>query len=636
MNVQSNLKITTSLAPYDVSILVLIYLYCFKGARVSAKVFTTLITPTIPSREIIPILEKDIHTFHVQKPLLPLLQPLVSSLIELNETQLAIELVSFLKSIKSLDVVTQLLNTLESNCLVKEYRSQELKLGDRKVKRITRTSFLGLYVGKCVTKYQISEFEERRSLWESLERYFEVFKSTSTWSSIAGRVKEVSFEFVTGSDQYENDDGMISFFRGFCQSLKTPDSDVVMIGYTHLQSLLNWAIADMSQNRSQLDPGMNNVLNLLSLNEITHFPAIHVIRYLEAMRNNCYQEALDALHNYFDYMLTRSGDKCFHVSLLCLATFHAQSHDCPAAVKAFEEATKVARENKDGETLNLIMIWVVDFIEKNPEYSGHFQVTVDQIVRYLKSCSDDESSLVFEYAYKFESLLLMMNNSSPVEVLESAYKYLVIVLQRLEVGSNLGTALGHWARVWENLGYHCLSDVYKAFARSEDLSIKCEIEACLKAHNNNDFGRMFQTLLKSTSPNLVYEHRKQMNLLEIRYLISLEDYPEAMKKVYKNIEDSRVDVVDFRWLVSFELEKCRIMLACGVAARCLPLLVDLLNGSLYSENPFRFSECLILLCEILLNMGKSMECMSLLRSNLSVVLKFPEFESRVISILHGT
>lgn len=633
MNSHSSLKITTSLSPYDVSVLVLIYLYCFNHARIPAKVFTTLITPTIPPPETIPILEKDFQGGFHQKPLLPVLESLVSYLISIDERDLAIELVSFIRSIKSLDVVTQLLKILERNCLFKSFRSNRNKNGEYKVRRVTKTSFLGAYVEKCVTKYQVSEFGERRALWENLGRYLDKFQTTATWRGVREHIREISFGFMTGPKCNEEDDEMITFFEGFCQNSKVQDHEVVMIGYSHLQSLLNWAIADMSQNKSSLDPSINSILTMLSLNEITHFPAIHVIRYLEAIRNNCYQTALDALHNYFDYMLTRSDEKCFHVSLLCLATFHSQSHDYAAAVKAFEEATKVARENKDSETLNLIMIWVVDFIEKNPEYSSHFQVTVDQIVKYLKTCSDDESSLVFEHAYKFESLLLMMENSSSVQVLEAVFKYLVIVLQRLEVGSNLDSAFGHWAKVWNNLGYSCLGSVYETFTCIDTSSIDTEIKNTYKALDNDDLDIVRHTLSKSGSPKLEYEQRKQINLLEIKYLIAIEDFPDAMRKVYQNIAEAQTNVVDSRWVIAFELEKCRIMLSCGVAARCLPLLMELLNGSMQSENPLRFSECLLLLCEVLQSMGKHNEGLSLLRPNLSVILQFPELHSKVVGFL---
>ncbi|QLL30975.1 hypothetical protein HG536_0A07900 [Torulaspora globosa] len=633
MNIQSKLKITTSLSPYDVSVLILIYLYCCNQARIPAKIFTRLITPTIPPAEAIPILEKDFHGAVRQKPLLPVLESLVSYLFDSDERQLATELVSFIGSIKSLDVVTQLLRTLEHSCLGKNYRFIGSKQGESKLRRLTKTSFLGAYVVKCVTNYQVSEFEERRALWQSMGRYFSDFKSTGSWRQLEKHIKQISFQFMTGSERYEEDDSMITFFESFCQTSKVQDRDVVMIGYSHLQSLLNWAIIDMSENKSELEPSINNILSMLSLNEITHFPAIHVIRYLEAIKNNFYQTALDALHNYFDYMLTRSDNKCFHVSLLCLGTFHSQSHNCAAAVKAFEEATKVARENKDSETLNLIMIWVVDFIEKNPEYSGHFQVTVDQIVRYLKTCNDDESCLVFEHAYKFESLLLMMDNSSSVKILEAAFKYLVIVLQRIEVGSNLDSAFKHWAGVWEHLGYNRIGEVYRAFIRPESSSINTEIRDAFKALDNNDLDDVLRTLSKSNSPNLEYDQRKQISLLGIRYLIALEDYPEAMRKVYQNISEARGSIVDSRWIISFELEKCRIMLARGVAARCLGLLMELINASFLSENPLRFSECLILLCEILLDMDKRTECLYLLRSNLSVALQFPELEYRVSSIL---
>ncbi|CCE89966.1 anaphase promoting complex subunit 5 TDEL_0A06340 [Torulaspora delbrueckii] len=635
MRGQPHLKVTNSLAPYDVCILTLIYFYCFDKQRIPAKIFITLISPTISTPDVNPILEKDFETSIIQRPLLPVLEPLVTYLIGADERDLAIKLVSFLWSMKSLDVVIQLLKTLKTECLTKDFRHMRKDAQDSRVRRVTKRSLIGAYLDKCLIKCQVGEFEDREALWNVLRKYMSVFQRTSTWDDIKESVTEVSFRFMPTAGQHNQDDEMFSFFQRLCQDNQYHGSGDMMIGSSHLQALLNWEIMLMSQGNSSASQDIHDILSMLTLNEITHFPAVHVFRYLESISSNCYQAAVDALHNYFDYMLTQNDENCFHISLLCLATFHARLNDCPAAIKAFEEATKVARENKDTETLNLIMIWVVDFIERNPEYSNHFQVTVDQIVKYLRSCSDSESSLVFEHAYKFESLLLMMENGSTTLVLESAFKYLVIALQRLELGSGTGSAFGHLSRIWENLGYTQISKVYNGFAQVEVKPID-EIEVAYESLSKKDYGQVARTLVKLKSPNVVYEQRKQMMLLDVRYHIALEDYSEGMKKIYQSINENDAGVVDSRWKFRFELEKCQVMLKCNVAMRGLATLTELLSRSLSTENPLQFSECLVLLCEILNEAGKLAECRSLIISNLPMLLQFPSLEEKIVEIMKVT
>lgn len=626
------LKVTNSLAPYDVCILTLIYFYCYEERRIPIEVFITLISPTISTPDVNLILEKDPQSPIIDRPLMPILEPLVAYLISADERDLAIQLISFIRSMKSLDVLTQLLKTLHECCLTKDYRHMRKGSNGKKVRKVTKTSFIGAYLDKCYSRCQVDEFEDGEALWSGLKTFIIAFEKSPTWNEVKLDVKEVTFRFMPTSQFEKQDDDMISFFQQLCQDNQSYGSDDMMIGSTHLQALLNWEIMNISRTRSRAGKDTHKILGMLTLNEITHFPAVHVFRYLESILDNCYQAAADALHNYFDYMLTKNDESCFHISLLCLATFHARLHECPAAIKAFEEATKVARENKDTETLNLIMIWIVDFIEKNPEYSNHFQVTVDQIVKYLKSCPDGESSRVFEHAYKFESLLLMLENGNTTLILESAFKYLVLSLQRLEFGSGPGSHFGHMSKIWENLGHTSISEVYKGFAEPEDKVVH-ETELAYKSLENRDYNKVSRTLLKLKSPKVVYEQRKQLMLLNVRYLVALEDYSGGMKKIYESIAEIEDSVLDLRWKFRFELEKCHVMLACGIGIRGLATLTELLNRSFITQSSLHFSESLVLLCEILIEAKKITECRSLMVSNLSVLLQFSPLEERILNIM---
>lgn len=174
-----------------------------------------------------------------------------------------------------------------------------------------------------------------------------------------------------------------------------------------------------------------DLLDTLSLNDATKFPLIFILKYLEAIKENSYQTALDSLHNYFDYKSTGNSQNYFHISLLSLATFHSSFNECDAAINSFEEATRIARENKDMETLNLIMIWIINFIEVHPEYANRFYITVEQIIKYLKNSSDVEDANIFSNAYKFETLLSMVKESKTAEVSSSLLKFMAITLQNV-------------------------------------------------------------------------------------------------------------------------------------------------------------------------------------------------------------
>lgn len=643
MGIESRFKITASLTPYDVSILVLIYLYCCHGVKVPMDIFVKLITPTISSIEINPILEIEKLDLKVDKPLPVDLEALVSYVLESGQRKLAIQFVSVLSSLDSLDTFTQLMGFLERECLVKNYRIKKTSNYNGYL-LITKTSYLGVYLDKCLTEYHLGSFEDRQELWESFKQYLESFKSRQIWRQLEHELKPFEFEFRTSINGNDNDDDdsninsdreMISWFQTFGQQITSADTPVTLVGEIYLKSLLNWELVTVCKTKSKINPYTRQILRGLSLNDLTHFPVVHVLAYLEAVFDNSYQEAADALHNYFDYMLTQNDENCFHISLLCLATFHTCMHDGPAAIKAFEEATKVARENKNTGTLNLIMIWVVNFIEIYPEYSSQFQVTVEQIVRYLKFCPDNENSLIFEKAYKFESLLLMMDNADGTLVLESFFKYMAIAIQRLQFGSDFAQVCKYGTKLWEMLGQPLLSEVYGAYVRERmqpDDSDQ-EIQDAFNSLEHGDHLMVSKLLLKLRSPRLTDESLKKLKLLEIKYLISTGDYEQAMQKVSESMRDLDTNVMSAEWKFKFQVENCNILLSCGMAARCFPILKDMLDTSMQSKNTLRASESMVLLCATLKQLGKNEQSRFLLENNLHVILQYRHLERNAIELL---
>lgn len=637
MDVEPRIKITASLTPYDVSILVLIYLYCCHNVKVPMDIFVKLVTPTIPSTEINPILEIEKLDLKVNKPLSVHLDALVSYVLDSGQRQLAVQLISVLNSLDSLDTFTQLMSFLEKECLVKNYRVKKPSKFQG-YRLITKTSYLGAYLDKCLIEYHLGSFDDRQELWKSFKQYLWSFKATDLWKELEYELKPFDFGFRPSVNDDEDDDSdreMISWFETFGKKITSVDTPVTLIGERYLKSLVNWELVILCKTRSKIDPCTRQILAGLSLHDLTHFPAVHVLTYLEAVFDNSYQEAADALHNYFDYMLTQNDENCFHISLLCLATFHTCMHDGPAAIKAFEEATKVARENKNTGTLNLIIIWVVNFIEIYPEYSSQFQVTVEQIVRYLKFCPDSENSLIFEKAYKFESLLLMMDNADTTLVLESFFKYMAIAIQRLQFGSDFTQVCKYGTKLWEMLGQPLLSEVYGIYIkeRIQPDANDQKIDNAFKSLENGDYLTVDKILLKLRSPRLTDEHLKKLKLLEIKYLISNEDYEQAIQRVLECMRDLDTNVMNSEWKFKFQVENCNILLSCGMAVRCFPILKDMLDASMQSKNALRASESMVLLCATLQQLNKDEEARFLIENNLHVILQYKHLEAKTIELL---
>lgn len=117
------------------------------------------------------------------------------------------------------------------------------------------------------------------------------------------------------------------------------------------------------------------------------------------------------------------------------------------------------------ETLNLIMIWIINFIEVHPEYANRFYITVEQIIKYLKNSSDVEDANIFSNAYKFETLLSMVKESKTAEVSSSLLKFMAITLQNVP-SQNFDlfqSLVSYEVKFWKELGYESISDVYEKF-----------------------------------------------------------------------------------------------------------------------------------------------------------------------------
>ena len=87
------------------------------------------------------------------------------------------------------------------------------------------------------------------------------------------------------------------------------------------------------------------------------------------------------------------------------------------------------------------------------------------------------------------------------------------------------------------------------------------------------------------------------------------------------------------WKFKFQVENCHILLSCGMAVRCLPILKDMLDASMQSKNVLRASESIVLLCATLKQLGKDEESRFLLENNLHVILQYRHLETRAIGLL---
>lgn len=632
MTLEQSIIITDTLTPHDISILILIGFFCSGIERFDQRIMIKLLPPLSPHEEL-PVLFGSQQRENTKTIVLPYLLDLILFLIENEQKSAASRLISTLKAVSTVDGISKLIRTLETHCLRSSYR-ELLKSSERKtVKReLTRSSLLGSFVERCSIKYKIQDFNESEMLWRNLRIYIRRFEKTSLFKTIESQLPELdhfmSFT-LRGEGSSETIESLEELQRmglpeRYNDLLLNEEDVIVMISSDHLKTLLNEEVCLLLDGHANIRNSTEKIINCMSLEDCSKFPSVHILKGLEQLNDQRYDSFLTLLYRYFDYMLGQHSEPNFHMSLLSLASFYAHFNDNEAAVKTFEEAIAVARENKDTKTLNFILMWVFEFIVKFPSLAVKFHVSAEQIINYLKSCPSDQSASVFEMAYKFETLWTMLNSGSVVGILEALFKASLITLQNATNKPKLSLLANHNAQVWEYLGSQSLQQTYKNVAKtylkkSSDFSHKAR-----KLLSSKDSGIIRHELHTSRSPLLTYHERKSLEIMGISHLGSIGECDEAIRLANAKLRECKSEFLDVNNEQRFALAKCQIMIKCGMEMRCLPIFTKVMEDVIIAGNAHLAALCILLLSRVLLSLRKFSELEELLNSTMHTVLKFTE------------
>lgn len=400
---------------------------------------------------------------------------------------------------------------------------------------------------------------------------------------------------------------------------------LAMVSREHLQAILIEEINFMFHGTENIRSSTREIIDCMSLEDRSRFPIVHMLKSMEQLNNQCYDSFLDLLYRYFDYVLGQNSEPHFHMSLLSLASFHAHFNDTAAAVKTFEEAISVARENKDTKTLNLILMWVFEFIMKYPSLASTFRVTTEQIINYLKSCPGNQSPNVFEMAYKFETQWIMLNSGYVPDILEALFKSSLVALQNVSQTSKLSLLSNHNAQVWEFLGSTALKQIYKRVATFSSRHLNdFEKENALKLSKHQTASELLRNL---ESPYLSYSERRSLERLQIKHLGNIGDCDKAVRLANAKIQECKSEGLDIDGEQRLTLLKCQVMIQCGMEVRCLPLVKKVLDHAILTKNSSLTASCVFLLSRILSSLRKFDECLEMLKSTMHHVLEYLDQEN---------
>ncbi|SMN20563.1 similar to Saccharomyces cerevisiae YOR249C APC5 Subunit of the Anaphase-Promoting Complex/Cyclosome (APC/C) [Maudiozyma saulgeensis] len=636
-----NFQVTVSLTPYDLAVLVFIYLHCIQGASIPWEVFEELIGPTIESSSFDPLINRDSVYNGLTQPLIPDLEVIIERLSKIEGMDsILMDYISCITSINTLETFYNMLKALNVLCLVKtskEITERKKFNPSANIVYFTERSFLGKYVVNSLMKVEIGGFEDKNLLLHCFKKFVYEFKQANIYMAFKPSIRDISTSLISWgliSNEYKEDEKMIDIFSNFTKTLERSEPPDLTITTNHLENILDWYLYNLINGTVTFkdDPSYNfvqSIIDNITLHNKSLFPRIHIIQYLKFLETNSYEDAFRSLHNYFDYVLSQNTDAYFHISSLCLAAFYVHFHDADLAIKSFDEATKVARENRDSITLNLIIVRIIKFIESYPEHSAQFNVKVEQITRFLKSSSDSIDASIFENAYRFDSVTLFRRQDDLISMFEAIYKYTVLSMEQLKSERGLNNLMQFKANFWNELGFSSLGNIYDGFSKP---SVAVEELNQMYQSLESDNLDIVKRYLKTTNFKLLnYNERMSTKMLQVRYLRIIGEYDLALTIIEECSKQCVSVCSDYRMKTNFEIEKCLLFLDADLGSRCLHLATNLLEYNQLIQNGPGVVRCVFILFRILKRNGKIEEAHQLLEQNMVNIMQYPKFREQVLS-----
>ncbi|KAK6459313.1 anaphase-promoting complex, subunit 5 [Scheffersomyces xylosifermentans] len=505
-------------------------------------------------------------------------------------------------------------------------------------KRISSRSLLGKFIHKITTAFKLLKFDEVFLLYEAFVEYRA--SSREIYINYGGSIADINTDSIPSqlgqSSQGESElntsinDDLILFSKlnaqlkgniGFdiptsSQSIVERNVQLVLVPKHDLQILLERQIGLLETYGTRTPQMLKDIMRLMtspnsntcSIQNINfnNLPSYYYIKYLESLHSCDYNGAFEALHQYFDYMVSNNSKYFYHFALISRASLHQFFGEDEKAIDAIEEAISVARENKDNSTLTYILSWLFNFMKNKPELwnrqSFYNNNSESQLLNFLIKKSQSVSLSLYSMSYNFETLQIMNNGGSMTSYLESLLK-----ASYISINDQIPTfvrSMELTATVWSRIGNPILCDAYidillESTEKKDDrvsVKVRSNFLRFLKGETNaaykdlsklkNQIGKTDYSLLNSIQTRSLIMSIK-LNLLKGRFKVCKEIIDVLISNETKEIELSN----ELR-LIQVEVE-----IELQNYSRALKLIADQLN-SLSNSDTYLTIKLNLLKCKI--------------------------------------
>ncbi|AET38116.1 anaphase promoting complex subunit 5 Ecym_2383 [Eremothecium cymbalariae DBVPG len=627
------IQLTKWYDPHDVSGLLLVLFYALGTIDIDPEILLRVLDPT--GIGAIHNYDKNLDLHLTVK--LPTLEALVEFLLEADEENAALTLVTALDQIPSIHGLIQLSIFFKTRIVIDSMRD----IPDPYFKRgISKKSIFYVLLSKKFRSFNdVYLSGDMNQKWKEIKSYRSEFKTCEIWDKIKSKLPaKITFLTKVFNESEENALPL--------PVIRVPESIQAAEVYPWLittreryEQIVNM---ELTKINTYTPPDLTipeGLVRYTSLHQKTTFPSVLMVQYTIALLNKNYQESQDLLFRIFDYAgssfeTSQAYDSAsgplfnsFMLSHLFRACGTPQ-----AAVKRIENVVKLVREHGSLTGVQPMLYSLFTFLKDYPHLSDNLQSAVSQLKKYFENTARNSLNSI-KFLYAIESLMQLSRDAYIPQALENAYKTRMLCMldDKSRQHENVDPLI-NTIEIWDKIGIKEIAPCYSIYTtRARDYSdyrgTYNEVSKALKDGND-------APLYSCNTTSWPYNEQQKIKRLRIQYMRRIGELDEAMMLVNRYVEDTRSKIPDKYWEFKFMQEKVYLLFSCGMAARSIMFIMDMINSADKCKNPYQLAQCFVLLSTALVTLRKYDVAIQLMKGNMHTVFQFnhKELEKKFLGI----
>lgn len=417
----------------------------------------------------------------------------------------------FLNSIEQVSCIEDLFELMDKsqNLLYDRRENDHWEGEEESIFRLERESYFGLILRRFIIQFEELMFDDLSIV---MDQWNEFKKDLEFKISFYNSDEIEVFLHTLGLDIENNKQSMNQEY------LESENKEINIYGINTTATNSNHV---NESNTIQIGDAILDFDNIIREIE-KHFPnipKIHYLKYLNAMKEKNWNEALDSLHRYFDYFHTITGNEQSNAQSIIasfaglnLTALYYHFGYYESAVYAIKETIRIAQQKGEEECVSLSLVWLFRLENKNPAV-GASQETMKLVRKCIDRCRNLGLPHALVETLLFSAQIMMSKRTEPYDnrttseiknqlpsKLEHVLKEAKLTLTEFNLDSSiLQTTETTFSAIWREIGIKELSNVYLSNEFKNGSEESKLVTLVHNAHNLLNNGEIVKSLEKLAS-----------------------------------------------------------------------------------------------------------------------------------------